>query len=96
MDMKLNKNTLKQIVREEMKALREQEELRYQPAVVIRMIVRDDFLEQTFTTEEGSVSERIRFVYDEFIRGEAEMERDYEKQMQELKDELKNQENTDE
>lgn len=84
--MKLSKEKLALIIKEEYQKIREQDEepIQFNPAVTIGLIIKDDFLEQAFDDEEGSVAERLEFVFDEFIYGDAEQERAYRKEIESL------------
>jgi len=89
--MKLNKKRLNKIINEELyKVLREQDSVvDYHPSLVIKLVVNDDFLEQQFESEEGSVSERLLFIFDEYIKSDPGLQRDYEKVCENLIEELK-------
>lgn len=88
--MKISEQRVRNIIRKELKSLVEQEEgpVEYNSSIVIRLIQSDDFLEQSFDEEEGSVADRLRYVFDEFVRGDEDLERKYRNVRQKLKDEL--------
>ncbi len=88
--MKISEQRVRNIIRKELKSLVEQEEgpVEYNSSIVIRLIQSDDFLEQSFDEEEGSVADRLRYVFDEFVRGDEDLERKYRSVRQKLKDEL--------
>ena len=88
--MKISEQRVRNIIRKELKSLVEQEEgpVEYNSSIVIRLIQSDDFLEQSFDEEEGSVADRLRYVFDEFVRGDEDLERKYRNVRQKLKNEL--------
>lgn len=96
--MKITENQFRSLVRKEIyHLLTEQEDgkepIEYNPSVVIRLVTQDDFLEQAFDDHEGSVDDRLRFVFDEHIRGESDLERLYRSEKEKLEQELTPEEN---
>lgn len=88
--MRVSKQRVRNIIREQIIDLLEQknEPIEYNSSIVIRMVQSDDFLEQSFDDEEGSVSDRLRYIFDEFVRGDEDLERKYRSVREELKQEL--------
>jgi len=93
--MRISEQRVRNIIREQIIGLLEQEEepIEYNSSIVIRLVQSDDFLEQSFDEEEGSVSDRLRYVFDEFIRGDEDLERKYRNVRNELKQELNKNDN---